>query len=81
MVEFQLLIHIKHLKLIDMVKHKCECCQIKAMYDAKPTSLVGRLWKWHINFCPGWKAYFMSLSKEEKDEIRIRYSFSKYRQE
>lgn len=63
-----------------MANHKCAECPIRAKYDAKPTSLLGRFWRWHINFCPGWKAYFMSLSTEEQDEIRVRYSFTKHKQ-
>ena len=62
-----------------MADHKCSECPIRARYDEKPTSFVGRLWRWHINFCPGWKAYFTSLSPEEQKEIRDRYSFTKYK--
>lgn len=61
-----------------MANHKCSECPIRAKYDAKPTSLVGRFWRWHINFCPGWKAYFTSLTPEEQEEIRKHYSFTKY---
>jgi hypothetical protein len=39
---------------------------------------MGRFWRWHINFCPGWKAYFTSLNDEQKDEIRKKYQFTKY---
>ncbi len=52
---------------------------MRAKHDAKPTSFVGRFWRWHINFCPGWKAYFTSLSDSEKEEIRQMYNFTKYR--
>ena len=44
--------------------YKCANCKLRAKYDQKPTSLLGRFWRWHINFCPGWKAYFTSLSVE-----------------
>ncbi len=30
----------------------------------------GRFWRWHINFCPGWKKYFASLDEAGKDELR-----------
>jgi len=30
-----------------------------------PASFIGRFLRWHINFCPGWKAYFNSLSDRE----------------
>lgn len=39
---------------------------------------MGRFWRWHINFCPGWKAYFLSLSIEEQQALREKYNFSKY---
>ncbi len=41
--------------------HQCKNCKFRAHYDKKPNSLLGRFWRWHINFCPGWKAYFTSL--------------------
>jgi len=31
--------------------YQCENCKLRAKYDQKPTSLVGRFWRWHINFC------------------------------
>ena len=39
---------------------------------------MGRFWRWHIIFCPDWKAYFTSLNDEQKAEIRNRYQFTKY---
>jgi hypothetical protein len=39
---------------------------------------LGRFWRWHINFCPGWKAYFTSLSAEKQKELRAKYQFDKY---
>ena len=32
----------------------------------------------HINFCPGWKAYFTSRSEGNKNELRTKYNFTKY---
>ena len=58
--------------------HQCENCKLRAKYDRKPKSLAGRFWRWHINFCPGWKAYFNSLSEEQKAALREKYSFTKY---
>lgn len=51
---------------------------MRAKFEKNPQSFVGRFWRWHINFCPGWKAYFNSLSTEEKNEIRKKYNFVKY---
>ena len=39
---------------------------------------MGRFWRWHINFCPGWKGYFKALSPDEQNEIRKKYNFDKY---
>ncbi len=61
-----------------METHKCSNCPMRKKIDEKPNSLTGRFWRWHINFCPGWKAYFNSLSHEEKNEIRKKYNLTKY---
>ena len=53
--------------------HQCENCKLRANY-----SLMGRFWRWHINFCPGWKAYFTSLPAEEQQALREKYQFKKY---
>lgn len=57
---------------------KCENCPMRAKYDKNPKSIGGRIWRWHINFCPGWKAYFKAQTPEKKDEIRKNYNFNKY---
>ena len=46
--------------------HNCENCKFRAHYDKKPASFLGKFWRWHINFCPGWKGYFTSQSEEKK---------------
>jgi len=33
----------------------------------------GRLWKWHIKWCPGWKAYIASLSDANKEKTLNKY--------
>ncbi len=58
--------------------HVCENCKLRANYDANPKSFLGHVWRWHINFCPGWKAYFKSLPEDKKAEIRSKYDFKKY---
>ncbi len=58
--------------------HQCENCKLRANYDKNPQSLLGRFWRWHINFCPGWKAYFNSLNAEQKNDLRQKYQFKKY---
>lgn len=52
----------------------CETCKFRAIYDRKPNSFLGRVWHWHIGFCPGWKKYFKDLSEEEKQELLKRYN-------
>jgi hypothetical protein len=57
-----------------MGKHQCAECPIRAKHDRSPKSLLGRLWRWHIGFCPGWKKYFASLDEEQKAGLRQRYN-------
>lgn len=52
----------------------CETCKFRAKYDKNPRSLLGRIWKWHIGWCPGWKSYLKSLSAEEKEKVVKHYS-------
>ncbi len=61
-----------------MANQSCANCSLRAKYDAAPKSLAGRFWRWHINFCPGWKGYFTSLPKEEKAKLALQYSFKRY---
>ena len=58
--------------------HQCENCKFRARYDQQPNSLLGKLWRWHINFCPGWKGYFTAQTEEKKEELRTKYNFKKY---
>ncbi len=61
-----------------MADQNCENCAWRAKYDNNPKSLMGKLWRWHINFCPGWKSYMTSLSQEDKVTLADKYSFKKY---
>ncbi len=54
----------------------CEKCRFRAIYDKNPRSILGRIWQWHIGWCPGWKSYVKSLPDEEKDQLKKRYSSS-----
>lgn len=60
-----------------MAKHQCSSCPMRAKYDQKPQSLIGRFWRWHIKFCPGWKAYMKDLSEEERKLVMDRYELKK----
>ena len=61
-----------------MATYKCESCPLRKKYEEKPKSFAGRFWRWHINFCPGWKAYFTQLPEAEQQALREKYSFTKY---
>jgi hypothetical protein len=56
-----------------MAESNCAECKMRAKYDKKPKSLLGRIWKWHIKWCPGWKTYLKSLTDDEKEIILARY--------
>jgi hypothetical protein len=53
----------------------CAACPWRAKYDAKPKSLLGRLWRWHANFCPGWRSYMTQLPTDQKKAMIERYRF------
>ena len=61
-----------------MAEPQCENCKLRAKYDAKPRSLLGRLWKWHISFCPGWKGYIRAQNDESRAMLFERYGTIKY---
>ncbi|MFO8112474.1 MAG: hypothetical protein R6T92_08205 [Desulfosalsimonadaceae bacterium] len=56
-----------------MAPPRCEKCAFRARYDNNPRSLLGRLWRWHTGFCPGWKRYYASLPEAEKDRLAQKY--------
>ncbi len=56
-----------------MSTHHCEHCAWRAKFDANPRSLLGRVWRWHIKFCPGWKAYYAAQSEETRRTLDARY--------
>lgn len=47
---------------------------MKSRYDQNPDSIISKIWKWHISWCPGWKSYLKSLPANEKEEIVKRYN-------
>lgn len=52
----------------------CEKCKFRAAYDRNPVSLLGKIWKWHLSWCPGWKSYLNSLSDERRVNILEKYA-------
>ena len=61
-----------------MAESNCGNCTFRAKYDEKPKSFLGRLWRWHANWCPGWKEYMNSLDEEKRQEIAKNYNMKKY---
>ena len=61
-----------------MEKYKCISCPMREKFEKNPKSFLGKLWRWHINFCPGWKAYFQSLPQATQEVLREEYNFTKY---
>ena len=61
-----------------MGNHNCENCSFRSRYDRKPKSLLGRLWRWHAGWCPGWKAYMKSLSPADRTHLAQKYGLKKY---
>jgi len=61
-----------------MAESNCENCAFRAKYDNNPKSFAGRFWRWHANWCPGWKQYMKSLDEEKRKEIAQNYNMKKY---
>ena len=57
--------------------YPCATCKLRAKCDNAPRSLAGRFWRWHIGFCPGWKAYYTHLPEAERNTLRERYGLKK----
>ena len=58
-----------------MSESGCATCAWRAKFDERPKSFVGRLWRWHANFCPGWKAFMNSLPEDETRAYVEKYNF------
>jgi hypothetical protein len=56
-----------------MAEPNCPRCSLRAKYDKNPRSLAGRFWRWHIKWCPGWKAYIKSLNEGERAKLKAQY--------
>ena len=61
-----------------MAESNCATCAFRAKYDNNPRSLLGRLWRWHANWCPSWKGYMKTLSDEERVSLAQKYGMQKY---
>ncbi|MGQ9688595.1 MAG: hypothetical protein ACUVXF_07400 [Desulfobaccales bacterium] len=56
----------------------CQNCPFRARFDKNPHSLLGRLWRWHAGWCPGWRSYMNSLPEAERRELVARYGLAKF---
>lgn len=61
-----------------MADHNCEKCGFRRKYDRNPKSLLGRIWRWHAGWCPGWNAYMRSLDDEERVVLVQKYNMKKF---
>lgn len=62
-----------------MSDHNCENCGFRAKYDNNPKSILGRIWRWHATWCPGWKSYMTSLPDDARIRLAEEYNMNKYR--
>jgi len=62
-----------------MAEHNCETCAFLGKYDRNPKSLLGRIWRWHAGWCPGWRAYMRALDDERRIELAEKYDMQKYK--
>jgi hypothetical protein len=56
-----------------MKKHNCNECKLRAKYDSQPKSFIGKFWRWHINWCPGWKGFMNSIDELDKKKLKEKY--------
>ncbi|MEE4354249.1 MAG: hypothetical protein V2J25_15415 [Desulfatiglans sp.] len=62
-----------------MADHNCKNCAFRGRYEQNPKSFLGRIWRWHANWCPGWKRYMKSLPDMERITLVDKYGMEKYR--
>ena len=61
-----------------MAEQNCENCAFRTKYDQNPKSILGRLWRCHAGWCPGWKSYITSLADADRKELAEHYNMKKY---
>ena len=52
----------------------CKNCKLRAKFNNNARSILGIIWRWHIGWCPGWKAHLKSLSDGERKQLTEQYS-------
>ncbi len=53
------------------IDSKCHTCTLRARAMEKPKSFTARMWRWHTNWCPGWKAYRKELESKGLEVPRL----------
>ena len=61
-----------------MAGEGCATCRFRRIYDERPKSFLGRLWRFHARWCPGWKAYMLSLPQEHRIRLARQYDQKKF---
>jgi len=56
-------------------EHNCVSCPRRKYYDKNPKSFGGKLWRWHINWCPGFSGYMKSLDEATFKEVQVKYQW------
>jgi hypothetical protein len=62
-----------------VAQSNCSTCRFRKKYDDNPQSILGRLWRWHTNWCPGWNRYMKTLSEKERKIIAKKYDMPKFK--
>jgi hypothetical protein len=57
-----------------MAGKNCERCAFRRKYDNDPRSLLGRIWRWHTGWWPGWNTYMHSLDDKERTGLARKYN-------
>jgi hypothetical protein len=57
----------------NMAEASCANCKLRAKYDHNPKSLIGRFWRWHIGWCPGFRSYLLSLPEADRRKLAGKY--------
>jgi hypothetical protein len=61
-----------------MAAESCSNCGFRKKYDERPKSILGRLWRFHANWCPGWKAYMLSLPEADRQALADKYGLKRF---
>ena len=56
----------ENFKMVEIQEEpRCAECPLRRKAEARPKSLLGRFWRWHTSWCPGWKAYQEHLNSQD----------------